>query len=400
MKRRKGKNKGQYFVLILLFFFSFFTLMVSVTVRYFLSLNRNEGEIRENTDRVEEERIEKLSLVMVGDNLIHDKIYRYAKTEDGYDFRPILSKIKPIVSAYDVAYYNQETILGGSALGVSSYPSFNSPQEVGDAMVDAGFNLVSLATNHTLDRGIKAVLASRTYWDSQDGVLAVGSYASWADRDKVVVKEKNGITYTLLNYTYGTNGIRIPEGSEYLVNVWPVLGSDPSTDSQYQAYKEQVKKDVDAVRGQVDLLMVAMHWGVEYQYVPSLYQKDMAEYLASLGVDIVIGTHPHVVEPITWINQTLVIYSLGNFLSAHEVVDMGNRVGLMSMVEVWKQGGKIELKNLKNELLYTYYTANYQDFLVIPFSRMEDRYLQDYQEVYNKYRDIVQGGNTDIVVVE
>ena len=126
----------------------------------------------------------------------------------------------------------------------------------------------------------------------------------------------------------------------------------------------------------------------------------MAEYLASLGVDIVIGTHPHVVEPITWINQTLVIYSLGNFLSAHEVVDMGNRVGLMSMVEVWKQGGKIELKNLKNELLYTYYTANYQDFLVIPFSMMEDRYLQDYQEVYNKYRDIVQGGNTDIVVVE
>ena len=396
MKRRKGKNKGQYFVLILLFFFSF----VSVTVWYFLSLNRDEGEIRENTDLVEEEKIEKLSLVMVGDNLIHDKIYCYAKTADGYDFRPILSKIKPIVSAYDVAYYNQETILGGSALGVSSYPSFNSPQEVGDAMVDAGFNLVSLATNHTLDRGIKAVLASRTYWDSQDGVLAVGSYASWADRDKVVVKEKNGITYTLLNYTYGTNGIRVPEGSEYLVNVWPVLGRDPSTDSQYQAYKEQVKKDVDAVRGQVDLLMVAMHWGVEYQYVPSLYQKDMAEYLASLGVDIVIGTHPHVVEPITWINQTLVIYSLGNFLSAHEVVDMGNRVGLMSMVEVWKQGGKIELKNLKNELLYTYYTANYQDFLVIPFSMMEDRYLQDYQEVYNKYRDIVQGGNTDIVVVE
>ena len=338
---------------------------------------------------------------MVGDNLIHSSIYKDASDgAGGYDFTKMYSIVKPLIKNYDIAYYNQETVLGGKELGVSDYPTFNSPQEVGDAMIDAGFNLVSLASNHTMDSGEKAILASREYWDSKSDVLAVGSYSSTDDRDKVRIVTKNNIRYTMLNYTYGTNGISVPSGKEYLVNVWPtnLEINDVEKDTQYQEYKKQVKKDIEQVRDSVDVLMVAMHWGVEYTDEATEYEKDMASYLASLGVDIIIGTHPHVIQPVTWINQTLVIYSLGNFLSAHEVVNMANRVGLMSMVDIYKEDDKIILKNLHNELLYTYYNSSYQDFLIIPFSSMEEKYLSNYREVYSKYKGIVQALDKNIFV--
>ncbi len=178
-------------------------------------------------------------------------------------------------------------------------------------MIDAGFNLVSLATNHTMDSGEKAVINSRKYWDKQKNILAIGSYDSFETQNEIQIMEKNGITYTMLNYTYGTNGIAVPKGKEYLVNVWPTDLSinDPKRDTKYQLYKEQVKKDIQKIRDKVDVLIVSMHWGIEYTHTPTAYQKDEAEFLADQGVDIIIGTHPHVIQPITWIDDTLVIYS-------------------------------------------------------------------------------------------
>ncbi len=378
-----------------------FVLLLFVFAFLFFVYVLDDGEQPLKVDNYKEVQEEsrkesKLSLVMVGDNLIHDKIYRDAKVDGGYDFKKMYSLIKKRISQYDLAYYNQETILGGSEIGLSGYPAFNSPYEVGDAMIDAGFNLVSLATNHTMDRGERAILNSRAYWDRQEGVLAVGSYASADDRNKIRIGKKNDISYTLLNYTYGTNGIRVP--FSYLVNVWPCNGSGPDNDSSYQAYKEQVKNDIEMVRDKVDLLLVAMHWGEEYKEVNS-YQKDMAHYLASLGVDVIIGTHPHVIQPIEWIGDTLVIYSLGNFISAHEVVNMGNRVGLLSSLDVIKSNDGIKIEHLENELLYTYYTNQYADFLVIPFSELNEDYLSNYRDVYDKYKSVVQKFDSSIHVL-
>ena len=395
-KRRRKLNKRGKLVIFL-----FSLLLCSIFLINIIPLNKKEIKKTNKittSKKIEEKKEDKLSLIMVGDNLIHDKIYKEAQTPNGYDFTKFYSKIKPIVKNYDLAYYNQETILGGSEIGISSYPAFNSPYEVGDAMIDAGFNLVSLATNHTLDKGELAIINSRKYWDKQTEVLAVGSYSSEEERNEIHILEKNNIKYTLLNYTYGTNGIKIPNGKDYLVNIWPVTGTNPNNDITYQNYKEQIKKDIEKVRDKVDLLLVAMHWGTEYEYTPNTYQKDMAEYLESLGVDIIIGTHPHVIEPIDWINNTLVIYSLGNFLSAHEVVNIGNRIGLMSSVDIIKKDGKIELTNLKNELLYTYYTNDYHDFLIIPFSEMNKDYLNNYKEVYEEYKNIVKKLNEKIEV--
>ncbi len=358
--------------------------------------NDDNNDVIAGNKNENKEETYKVSMVMVGDNLIHSSIYNEANRNanyDGYDFKPMITMIKDKVKGYDLAYYNQETILGGSEIGLSDYPTFNSPYEAGDAMLDAGFNIVSLATNHTIDRGEKAVLNSCEYWETKSDVLTAGSYCSEEDRNEVKVMEKNNITYTMLNYTYGTNGIAIPNGKDYLVNVWP-MDYNADYGEGYEAFKETVREDIERVRDKVDVLIVAMHWGVEYTHTPTKYQKDAAEFLASLGVDIVIGTHPHVVQPVEWIDDTIVFYSLGNFISAQEQSDNYNKmVGLMSSLDITKtvKGDDVDIKidNINNELIFTYYQG-YRNFKVIPFSEINSTYLPTYESVYDKYSEAVK----------
>ena len=393
-KRKKDKVLRIFVVLII--------LIIGIYFGYNKLLNNHNNISSDSKVNVDDNNHStSISLIMAGDNLINDKLYNAAKKDDGsYDFKSMYSYIKDIVKNYDLAYYNQETILGGSEIGVSSYPAFNSPYEVGDATIDTGFNLVSLATNHTLDRGEKAIINSLNYWNNKSNVLTSGSYLSNNDRNKVNIKEVNNITYTMLNYTYGTNGIKVPEGKEYLVNIWPCTGNNPDNDTKYQEYKEVVKKDILRVRDKVDLLIVAMHFGVEYTHVPTKYQIDMAEFLSSLGVDIIIGTHPHVIMPITYINDTLVIYSLGNFLSAQDTNnDYNTTVGLLSSIKITKNIDKdnnfsIKLSDLNNELIYT---TNKDGYKIIPFSNPDIKdYLNDYERVYNKYANIVRSIDSSI----
>ena len=352
---------------------------------------------------IEKEKVSKANLIMVGDALIHGSVYRDANRlagGNGYDFKPQIEYIKEIVKDYDIAYYNQETILGGTELGLSDYPTFNSPQEVGDAMIDAGFNLVSLATNHTVDSGKQAVLNSREYWNKQTGVQAVGSYSSNEEKKELETKvlEINGIKYAMLNYTYGTNGM--PVNNDYLVNVWPtdLELNIVSEDKKYQSYKETVKKDISNIRDKVDVLIVAMHWGVEYTHTPTKYEEDMAKFLAENNVDIIIGTHPHVIQPVEWIDDTIVFYSLGNFISA-QYQNQGTcsnykcMVGLMSSLDITKTEYKgkttIKIDNINNNLIYTYYTS-WSRFKVIPFSNPEIKnYLPGYSNVYETYAKVI-----------
>ena len=407
MRKKKRKLKlGNIFIAVSL------VVLFSLVFVYFLTKSSPKKEKEEGNDKIQEVKKEEkeqdyqLSMVMVGDNLIHSSIYKDASDgKGGYDFRKMYELVKPIVQKYDIAYYNQETVLGGKELGISDYPTFNSPQEVGDAMIDAGFNLVSLASNHTMDSGEKAILASRAYWDSKSDVLAVGSYSSAEDRAKERIVTKNNIRYTMLNYTYGTNGIRVPSGKEYLVNVWPtdLEVNDVEKDTAYQEYKEQVKKDIEQVRDKVDVLMVAMHWGVEYTDEATAYEKDMASYLASLGVDIIIGAHPHVIQPVTWIDKTLVIYSLGNFISAqYQTDDYNKMVGLMTSLEIKKKvkgkSSEVSITNVDNDLDYTYY-KNWRGFKVVPFSSSEiATYLPDYQRIHDKYAKVVKKYDNNISV--
>lgn len=398
-RKRKLKKKVKITLIILLI------VGISIYPIYKITHKETTSNKTDNNKIEEKEKHYELSLIAVGDNLIHGSVYREANKHanyNGYDFKPIITNIKEIVSNYDVAYYNQETILGGTELGLSDYPTFNSPYEAGDAMIDAGFNLVSLATNHTMDSGKKAVENSCKYWNEKKEVLTSGSYCSEEEKNEIRIKEKNNITYTILNYTYGTNGMPVP--NDYLVNVWPTdidNINNPEKDTKYQAYKTKVKEDIEKVRDKVDLLIVAMHWGVEYTHNPTEYEKDMASYLSSLGVDLIIGTHPHVIQPVTWIDNTLVIYSLGNFLSAQyqnksTCTYYKCTTGLMTSLKVEKiEKGKnkeIKITNIENELIYNYYNqSTWRGFKIIPFSNPEIKeYLTDYKKVYDTYKEVVQ----------
>ena len=413
-RKRKKKRRLKILPLIItLLLVIMVTAGATYGIKYLKKSNKGGGKLPD-IDIVEQPKYYKASMVMVGDALIHSSVYNDANRlagYNGYDFKPQITLIKEKVKNYDIAYYNQETILGGTSLGLADYPTFNSPQEVGDAMIDAGFNLVSLATNHTVDSGKRAVLASREYWNKQEGVQAVGSYSSLEEKKEIESKvlEVNNIKYAMLNYTYGTNGM--PVENSYLVNVWPTdidNINNPDNDSKYQAYKETVKKDIENIRDKVDVLIVAMHWGVEYTHTPTAYEKDMAKFLADNKVDIIIGAHPHVIQPVEYIGNTLVIYSLGNFISA-QYQNQGTcsyykcMVGLMSSLNITKKvtGEKVEITidNVENDLIYTYYTG-WRYFKVIPFSNPEIKnYLPGYTDVYNTYAKVIKSEDERIKTV-
>lgn len=198
----------------------------------------------------------------------------------------------------------------------------------------------------------------------------------------------------MLSYTTSTNGLAVPSGKDYLINVYN---------------KDKVKADIEAVRDKVDVLIVAMHWGVEYASTPNDSQKEIAQYLADLGVDVIIGCHPHVLQPITWIDDTLVIYSLGNFISNQYGTDDYNKlVGFMATFDITKTvrpdgNESITIDNLGGELTFTKYngnpitTSNHDGHVVIPFSKMsDDRYLKDYQRIYEKYKGVLECMGTEL----
>ena len=317
----------------------------------------------------------KLTLTMVGDALVHSPIYKSAYKNGTYDFSDLFSEIKNELNKSDLLYYNAETIIGGEELGYSGYPRFNTPHEFAEQMIYMGFNVVSRANNHTLDKGEAGVFNSCNFWNKYPQVLTNGSACTKDEREFIKVHEKNGIRYALLSYTTFTNGIKPKK--DYYVNIY----------SDEQAYQ-----DVMRVKNDTDVILVAMHWGSEYKSMPNDEQKRIASYLASLGVNIIIGTHPHVIEPIEWINDTLVIYSLGNFISSQSYEnDYARRIGLLVNIDIIKiqteSEIKIKLDNLDTKLLYMY--SNLNKYKVIPFTKLNNNILYNYNTYKDKYSKIV-----------
>ncbi len=389
MSRKKVKRKMKKWPKIILIVF----LVIIVVGGTVFGLYKSKIFEKKNKDKkvVEKKKKEKKAIdyeakiFMVGDALIHWGVYNDAKQSDGsYDFKPQLEYMKPIVSKYDLAYYNQETVLGGKELGVSSYPRFNSPQEVGDAFIDAGFNMVSLATNHTMDKGEAGVLKSVEYWKSHSDIAASGQWSSQEERTASVSKiyEVNNIKYAFISYTIWTNGLETPIGKDYLNNVYS---------------PEKAKADIELVRDKVDFVIVAMHWGTEYSFKKDYKQDEIAAYLSDLGVDLIIGAHPHVIQTVEYINdnKTFVIYSLGNFIS--DQLDVDNYTGLAMEVTLKKHIDVDDsitntVVDPKAELLYTVtnqsrgYSTN---FRVIPYPKLEDNQLRNHAALYEKYKAIV-----------
>ncbi len=328
-------------------------------------------------------------LFMTGDGLIHGAVYYDAKQDDGsYDFSGMLENLRPIVDKYDLKYYNQETILGGTELGLSSYPQFNTPQEFGDAMVDLGFNLVSTANNHSLDKGEQGIENSLTYWKNQKNVVTAGTYLSQEEADALPVHEINGITYTYLSYTYGCNGLTAPEGKEYMVNV-------------YAGHEEEMLEKVRQADQISDVVMIAMHWGTEYSTEANEEQRSLAQQLSDAGADIIIGCHPHVIEPVEWIDDTICFYSLGNMISAQD--QQPRLIGMIAGVTITKTvepdgSSSTVIEQPRADLIYTYYAPGFTQFKVYPFSQLDDTLLPGYQSIYEEYTGIITAYDSSIQV--
>ena len=249
-----------------------------------------------------------VTLVMAGDILLHTRIHEYSKQADGsYNYDAIFANLAEEISAADVALVNQEVIIGGEELGISGYPSFNAPQEVGDALATAGFDVVLHATNHALDKKGKGVLNTLQFWEENYPEIGVlGIHDSEEDREEIYITEIEGIRIAILNYTYGTNGIAMPKGMPYAVDMLE---------------KTAVKEDIRRAKEQADIVIVCPHWGTEYRLTPDERQKQWTELFLEEGVDLVLGTHPHVIEPVELLmnpetgEQMPVFYSIGNFVN-------------------------------------------------------------------------------------
>ena len=255
----------------------------------------------------------RVSFVAVGDNVPNDVIAAYADACAGgegdgtYDYKPLFAQVKPLVEAADLSYIDQEVHIGGDEIGPSGYPSFNTTDEMADAVVDCGFDLVASASNHAYDWGtFGAVEHSRAIWNEQP-VAFTGTATNEEEAAEIPVVERNGIKFALINYTYGVNGFSQDEIPSYAVNFID---------------EDRIHADVARAREQADVVVAAMHWGTENETEPDAQERQWAQLLADEGVDIVLGSHPHVTQPLTWLdgtngNRTLVAYSLGNFIIQH-----------------------------------------------------------------------------------
>ena len=374
------------------FIFKVIIVLICVLIGLYFGLNsfvknNQKEEVGVTTKPVKIQQVERysLDLFMVGDALLHGAVNYAAQTSEEYDYSGMLDSLKPILSGYDLKYYNQETILGGDYLGISSYPRFNTPQAFGNYMVDdLGFNMVSLANNHALDMNEEGILNSLEYWKQKDVYIA-GCNESFEQQQTINVYELNNISFAFLSYTYGTNGLIAPEGKEYLVNVYT---------------EDMLKKDISKANEMADVVIVSMHWGNEYQHNPSDEQQHLAKLIADSGADIIIGSHPHVIQPVTWIDDTIVYYSLGNLISAQD--SLPSLIGMMGSLKITKSviDGEvdIEISQPKADLLYTYYNNDYTTFKVYTFDELNDEILNNYEEIYQEYSSIIQELDDSIII--
>lgn len=312
-------------------------------------------------------------LFAVGDIMMHypQILHGYNKETDQYSFDSYFTEVKDLFLEGEWIVGNLETPLAGEELGYSGYPQFNAPEQLADALKKVGFNVLTTANNHSLDRRENGVINTLKFLDERN-IYSTGTAASKVDGQRLLMITKNGINMGFLAYTYGTNGIPIPEGKDYLVNL---------IDSEKMSSDIQKLKDVG-----VDVVTVSVHFGTEYVRTPSEIQKQIAEHLIKSGADIILGSHPHVVQPYEFLEfegydgemkKGVVIYSMGNFIS-NQGPDQGTAkytdVGVIFKVQIQKHfpENKIELAHIETipTWVHKYVENQKRNYRVLPIEKI------------------------------
>ena len=366
------------------------SILLSVVV---LLANRPMGK-NERYHTTEEGAKHELRIVFAGDVMQHMPQVEAAWNDDleCYVYDSCFKYIKTYVEAADLAIANLETTL--AAEPYSGYPVFSSPDELVNGLLNAGFDIVGTANNHCCDRGRRGVERTTSVLDSL-GMMHFGTYrdAETYKRTNPMIINSRGFRLAFLNYSYGTNGIPVPEGN--VVNL---------------IEKERLEKDVKAAHDSVvDFVIVFLHWGEEYQRQPNAFQKDIAEFLFSKGADLVIGSHPHVIEPMEWHKadssgkEHIVVWSLGNYVSNQRKRFTDG--GAMVSVTLQKQGGRAYITEAGYRLTWVYnpIVKGKRQYYILPGARFEnDTVLLDAQsrndlrQFLSDSRELLGEGNLNV----
>lgn len=318
--------------------------------------------------------IRTVHLVCAGDNLIHSSIYKQAKRraeangEDGYDFDYVYEKVEKYLDGADIAILNQETIVTDE-LEPSDYPRFCSPADLGEKMIEMGFNAFSLSNNHILDRGEEGLLATLRFWDSHEGIIRYGAYRDEEDMNNIRTTEVNGVTFAFLGYMEHTNGLSLPSDSECKITYFDEL----------DLIEQQVRR-ADEI---ADVVIVSAHYGKETINEQTQTQLDLTQKLVEWGADLIIGTQPHTAQGMEYIQKpdgsnAFVFYCLGNFVSAqsYELT----MVGILGDLDIVKNmdTGEVTIENVKAIPIITQYGYNYSNIHIEPYATYTEEMLEDH----------------------
>lgn len=295
-----------------------------------------------------------ISMSVIGDIMCHNSQYTdaYVASSDTYDFSYVFEDIKQYIEPADIAIGNIETTFAGKERGYSNYPTFNSPEQLATNLKDLGIDVLCTANNHSLDKGYSGLTSTLKFLDDA-GISHMGTYDSAESQNEILIKDVNGIKIAFLAYTYGTNGIPVPKNNPYCINLID---------------KDLILKHLElAKEREPDLICVNMHWGLEYKTKQNSEQEELADFLFTNGVDIILGSHPHVLQPMEKKTITLedgstkdcfVIYSLGNFISGQNQDNTRNSVILN--IECTKSGetNKTTIDSVSYVPIYMYKSSS------------------------------------------
>lgn len=380
MKHTNKCNKKLLLILfIILLIFLIFTLKkYNKNIKTNNNIENNSTETtltNKNTKQYTPEPIT-FTLTSLGDSLCHNTQYwdAYNSKTNEYNFSYVYEDIKNYTLSSDITIGSLETTFAGKEKGYSNYPTFNTPDSLATALKDIGVDVVSLAGNHALDYGYNGLCRTIDVFDNI-GLSHLGTYKTAEEQEKILIKDVKGVKIAFLNYTYGTNGIPLPSGKEFCVNLID---------------KDFIKKQINQAKEKdVDMIVACMHWGTEYRTTANSEQKNLANFLFENGVDIILGNHPHVLEPMEKKTITLqdgtakdvfVVYALGNF-TADQRDEITRDSAILNLTITKNSDGKISIDKVNYVPIYMYKNTNVSThkFKILDIEKT----IKDYEEGKN-----------------
>lgn len=373
---KKGNKKLLLILFIILFIFFIFILnKFNKNLRTNINTENNSAETTLSNKNTKQDTAEPITftLTSLGDTLCHNTQYwdAYNSKTDEYDFSYVYEDIKNYTLSSDITIGSLETTFAGKEKGYSNYPTFNTPDSLATALKDIGVDVVSLAGNHALDYGYTGLCRTIDVFNNI-GLSHLGTYKTAEDQEKILIKDVKGVKIAFINYTYGTNGIPLPSGKDFCVNLID---------------KDFIKKQINQAKEQnVDMIVACMHWGTEYRTTANSEQKDLANFLFENGVDVILGNHPHVLEPMEKKTITLqdgttkdvfVVYALGNF-TADQRDEITRDSAILNLTITKNSDGKISIDKVNYVPIYMYKNTNVSThkFKILDIGKT----IKDYEE--------------------